>query len=242
LTYYIMYRALVGAMVAALRAMQAGAEREALLSKCSTHVALAERLAGDSRPALLILHGLSGSGKTTVAQTILEAIGAIRIRSDIERKRIHGMTAASRSGSGVGQGIYTEQAGAATYERLAELAAAVLQAGFPALVDAAFLQGSQRAAFRSLALRQRVPFAIVHVSASQDTLRRRIAQRAASSSSRAAADASEATQAVLDRQLEIQEPLTEQERREALVIDTERSDADTIRGQMHSLLQQLRMQ
>jgi uncharacterized protein len=240
LAYYMVYRALVRAKVAAMRATQAGVslvQREALQRKCSAHVALAERLARDSRPALLILHGLSGSGKTTVAQTILEDIRAIRIRSDIERKRMHGMTAASRSGSGVAQGIYTEQAGLATYERLSELAAAVIQAGFPVLVDAAFLQRSQRAAFRSLARHEKVPFAIVHVDAREETLRRRIAQRAAATG--AAADASEATRAVLDRQLATQDPLTEEERGEALVIDSERCDAGAIRSQARLLLQRL---
>jgi hypothetical protein len=218
-----------------MRAAQHDVERAsipALRAKSSAHLALAEQLIDAARPALVILHGLSGSGKTSVSQIVLESVGAIRIRSDIERKRLHGFSGSARSGSAVGEGIYTEAAGAATYSGLAELASRVLEGDVPVLVDATFLEIGQREGFRSLAHKRRVPFAILHIEASELELRRRIARRV-----RDGRDASEATAAVLDRQLRTQAPLRSEER--AWIIDTEHMDQREIAEQSRQLLRQL---
>lgn len=235
LRYYMVYRALVRAKVAAMRAAQDNVERSvksALLAKCSAHLALAEELIDSARPALLILHGLSGSGKTSVSQIVLETVGAIRILSDVERKRLHGLSSGARSGSSLGEGIYTDSAGAATYDRLAALASCVLEGAFPALVDATFLKRGQRERFRSLAAGLALPFVIVHMDASERELRRRIGQRASEGT-----DASEATVAVLDRQLQTQDPLSRDE--QVWTIDTEHMGQREIAEQSRQLLQQL---
>ena len=209
LRYYMVYRALVRAKVAAMRAAQSGvgaSVRAALRAKCHAHIELAQQLAGAPRRTLLIMHGLSGSGKTVISQIALEALGAIRVRSDVERKRLHGFAGGARTSTAVGEGIYTAQAGAATYDRLAQLAGQILDCGFPVLVDATFLIGARRKQFRDLAASHGVAFAVLHIEVSEATLRRRIAQRAA-----VGADASEASEAVLDLQLALQEPLTSDE-------------------------------
>jgi predicted kinase len=90
----------------------------------------------DARPALIVHYGLSGSGKTTASQVILETIGALRVRSDIERKRLHGLTAGARTGSSIGGGIYDAEATGATYARLAN---ALRGGGGYCLIDATFL-------------------------------------------------------------------------------------------------------
>ncbi|MBK9326972.1 MAG: AAA family ATPase [Hydrogenophilales bacterium] len=46
---------------------------------------LADRLAHDRRPPLILMHGVSGSGKTWHSQRLLERLGAVRLRSDVER-------------------------------------------------------------------------------------------------------------------------------------------------------------
>jgi predicted kinase len=158
-------------------------------------------------------------------------VGAIRIRSDIERKRLHGLSGNARSGSAVGQGMYTDAAGAATYGRLAELASRVLEAQFPALVDATFLEHGQRERFRLLAREMHAPFAILHIEASELELRRRVAQRTD--------DASEATGAVLDRQLQTQDALTGDERERTWTIDTEHMDQREITERSQQWLGQL---
>jgi predicted kinase len=160
---------------------------------------------------------VSGSGKTSCSQTVLETIGAVRIRSDVERKRLQGLDAAARTGSAVGAGIYTRDATQQTYARLAALAEDVLGGGYTVLVDATFLKLEQRDAFRALAQRLDVPFSIAVFTAQRQTLSERIVQRAAHG-----ADASEAGLQILEAQLRDREPLTPEEDALSVHIDTER--------------------
>ena len=68
-------------------------------------------------PALIITRGLSASGKSTLTQPLLERVGAIRIRSDVERKRLYGYAADADTGSGLQSGIYTAAASTRTSPR-----------------------------------------------------------------------------------------------------------------------------
>jgi hypothetical protein len=218
LRFYLVYRALVRAKVAALRAGQPdldAAARARVAAERRGYFELARRLADAARPAIVLMHGLSGSGKTTVAQALLERLGAVRVRSDVERKRLHGLDARARSGAGLDAGLYAPEATLRTYGRLAEAARAIVDAGVTAIVDAASLRRADRAAFRDLARELGVPFAIATCEAPRTALRERVAARA-----RAGADASEATAEVLERQLVTQEPLDADERAEAVVFDT----------------------
>jgi hypothetical protein len=234
LRYYLVYRAIVRAKVAAIRAAQpdtAAQVRRALQEKCGLHLALAKRFAQDEAPILIIHHGLSGSGKTTCSQIILEAIGAIRIRSDLERKRMHGLEATARTGAPVGGGIYAAQDTADIYDGLARAAEAALAGGFPVLVDATFLKRTQRQAFRGLAARLGVPFRIAHFEASPQVLRARVMAR-----EQQGTDASEAGLAVLDHQMRTAEALTLDEAASRVSFDTERMNPDAIRAQAQQLL------
>jgi hypothetical protein len=223
LPYYLVYRALVRAKVAAIRLGQpelGEPERAAALAQCREYLALALRFTAPPRPSLAITRGLAGSGKTTLSLAAVESLGAIRIRSDVERKRLFGLAPAARTGSALDQGIYSRTAGARTYARLAALAESVLRAGYRVIVDAAFLERERRRAFRALAARLRVPFAILDFQAPDAELDRRVAARQA-----AGADASEAGLAVLRRQRQTAEPLTAEEQAVAVAIDTVLPDA-----------------
>ena len=153
LPFYLVYRAMVRAKIACLRSGQlpAGDERAALVAEYRGYVDLATHYARPPRPAILVTHGLSGSGKTTLTQGLLEAIGAIRIRTDVERKRLHGLDAQARSGSGLDEGLYTADATERTYRRALELAEGVAAAGGVAIVDGTFLKRWQRDLFRARA-------------------------------------------------------------------------------------------
>lgn len=206
LRFYAVYRAVVRAKVAALRAgQQAGAQRQAGLDAAGAYLRLAWQLAVPPAPTLLITCGLSGSGKTTASSARLldpggSAAGSVvRLRSDVERKRLFGLAPLAASGSAPDAGIYTEQATTRTYARLHELARQLLAAGWPVIVDAAFLRREERAAFRRLAEELGVGFAILATAAPAAELRRRLGARSG--------DASEATAAILDRQLGWFEPL-----------------------------------
>lgn len=193
------YRALVRAAAHQLRAPGSAAARD--------YAAQALRWSRSAAPRLFITHGLPGSGKTWASQRLLEQFGAIRIRSDVERKRLHGLDALARSGAS-GLAIYTPQVTQQTYERLLALARVALEAGWPVVLDAAFLRRDERAAAHELARSLGVPFAILACEAPPDVLRERLLRRQD--------DASEADAAVLERLLAAAEPLDEQERALAL--------------------------
>jgi len=159
------------------------------------------------RPAsLTITHGLSGSGKTTGTRPFIEQQGAIRLRSDVERKRLFDIDPARSRAVPVDTGIYSPDASTRTYEKLAELARTVVLSGFPVVIDATFLQWARRSTFRRLADELGVPFRILAFDADEPVLRERIARRFA-----AGDDASDATRDVLARQLQTREPLTSEE-------------------------------
>ncbi len=208
LPFYLTYRAMVRAKVTRLRLNQieAGDARAALLAEYRGYLKLAARFARPPRPAIAIAHGLSGCGKTTLTQSLLELTGAVRIRTDVERKRLHGLAPDARTGSGVASGLYAADATRATYERVCADARCVVAAGDVAIVDATFLHRWQRDLFRQLAAELGVPFVIVAFAASEATLRRRLAQR-----SREGRGASDADIAVLEHQLRTQEPLAPDE-------------------------------
>lgn len=208
---YVVYRALVRAKVAQLRRSQEGIdekEKERLTRELTNYLQLAKRATRKEKPFLAITHGLSGSGKTSGSQAVVQRLGAIRLRSDIERKRLAGLSPLDDSGSGgVSSGLYTSAFNRRTFAKLADLASGLLTDGFPVVVDATFLKRSDRDEFRTLAERFDVPFVILDFPADEATCRERIRLR-----SRNRSDASEATEAVLDHQLGMQEPLDEGER------------------------------
>lgn len=218
LRFYQVYRALVRAKVACIRLTQmdlSDEEREEIRAHYRRYLRLAERYIHPTPTPLIITHGLSGSGKTTISDALLESSGAVRIRSDVERKRLFGMAPDARSDSQFGEDLYSPEATLRTYQRLSDLAKTIVTAGFPVIIDAAFLQYRQRAQFRMLSEQLKVPFVIFHCAAEPTLLRQRVAQRAASGK-----DASEATLRVLEHQLSSQEPLRAGEATHVFSIET----------------------
>lgn len=204
LPYYLVYRAMVRAKVSAIQASQAGND----FSECRTYLKLAHRLAHDRHPALVLMHGVSGSGKTWLSQHLLEQLGAIRLRSDVIRKRLFGLKPLQNSAtvSTATGGIYTRDASARTLASLLDQARTSLAAGFLTIVDATFIHRSWRAPFQALAEEMGIDWQIVSVEAPSDILQARIAQRQQN-----AADASEADASVLASQLANLQPFTPEE-------------------------------
>ncbi|WP_332743950.1 bifunctional aminoglycoside phosphotransferase/ATP-binding protein [Hydrogenophaga sp.] len=216
LPFFAVYRALVRAKVAVIRSAQAGADVATSLDEARGYTTLARRIATPPAPQLVITHGLSGSGKTWASSRWLQAETtgrAIRLRSDVERKRLHGLSATQASGSGLNTGLYSPQAHGDTYTHLLERARHLLREGWSVLVDAAFLRRHEREAFRALAQTAGCPFHILATEAPLDTLRERITAR-----QRRGGDASEATVAVLEQQLGWLEPLSADERARCLPV------------------------
>lgn len=176
---YLVYRALVRARVALIRAQQpaeAAARRVHEYGEFAGHLALAERLAQPAPALLVAMHGLSGSGKTFVAQRLLERLGAVRVRSDVERKRLFALAPTARVDADLGTEMYGAEATRATYDLLAA-ARAIVDGGFAAIVDAAFLKHAERAEARALADSLCARFALVACSAPPEVLHERVAAR-----------------------------------------------------------------
>ena len=229
LGYYMVYRALVRAKIAALRGAAAGAALHAYLD-------VARLCSVPGRPLLIITHGFSGSGKTTWTGLLLEVIGAIRVRADVERKRLAGLAPLVATNSALRAGLYTRAHDDATHERLRDAAKAVLQGGFSAILDATFLTREPRDQARALARELGVRLVILDFEADIATLRQRVMAR-----SELGADASEAGIAVLDDQIAHHEPLGADERADERV-DVWHVDArqpwsrEGVAAHVHSLL------
>lgn len=218
LRFYLVYRAMVRAKIALIRARQPDHSAEVSqqsLEAFDEYLRFAAMLARGAAPALILTCGLSGSGKTSAAQLALESVGAVRLRSDVERKRLHGLGAGARTGSPPNAGLYTPQSTRATYERMADLARAMLPAGFPVIADATFLHRAERRIFRDVARAAGAQFLILACEAPPAVLEQRIVARA-----RNGADPSEATREVLKMQIAGRDPLDADERAAAIFCDT----------------------
>lgn len=209
LRFYAVYRALVRAQVAAIRVQQTqGGDSEAE-AQTEAYVTLAERLVAPPPVRLVITHGLSGCGKTVASTQLLQRDGqatTLRLRSDVERKRLFGLPSTARSGSKINTELYATDAHARTYGHLRELAGLLLRAGWSVIVDATFLQRADRDAFAALAREAGAAFAILAPQATPSQLRERILARNAQGH-----DASDATLEVLAQQMRVINPLAEDE-------------------------------
>ncbi len=212
LNFYIVYRAMVRAKVNALRLRDAELDpsiKDAVRGELRAFLDYAEKTIRPSQPRLFIMHGLSGSGKTTVASRLIESVGAVRIRSDVERKRLAGILAPpGQQQQKASPDFYSKEFTQRTYGRLATLANDLLAAGHQVIVDAAFLKEQQRAQFAEVAMRHDAPFHIVSCEAPECVLQERLIERTS-----VFAEVSDAGVDELRLQFETQEPLTAEERR-----------------------------
>ncbi len=220
LHFYQVYRAMVRAKVASLRLAQISHtpqtnETKNGLAEIYNYIQLARDYTQPSPINLVITHGLSGSGKSYLARQLALNADLIHLRSDVERKRLFGLGETDHSDSLIDSGIYQQDATRATYKRLCTLAEACINGGFSVIVDATFLQHSQRNLFHSLAQRLKCHFRILDCQTKTTIMRQRIQQRAQQGT-----DASEADLQVLEKQLSKQQPLNSDEKKHALDVDT----------------------
>lgn len=221
LRFYAVYRALVRAKVDALGAHSARPEAARDMQEhLAKRLQIAAGFLEPTQPALLVMNGVTASGKSHMSADLALQVGAVRVRSDLERKRLSGAAALGQRAFEVGSGDYDETSNNRTYARLAECADAALAAGHHVVVDAAFLEPGRRALFHALADEHRCPFMIVSCDASADVLRERLAGRNA-----AADDPSEATSRVLEHQWETRGALTAHELTHTIQVRTDAPDA-----------------
>jgi aminoglycoside phosphotransferase family enzyme/predicted kinase len=223
---YFVYHCMIRAKVAAIRSVERAddAGREEDIETLKHNLAVAARWIDGPEPRLIAMHGYSGSGKTWVSSRLMSQLPAVRVRSDIERKRRFGLDENASSDSLPGKGIYSNQAKAGVYESLIETAGALLWAGFNVIIDASFLKQTDRQSAVALAERQKVSMVFVDTSADRPELDRRLREREVRGG-----DASEADIEVLRHQFDRSEPLVAAERKHTVFVTTDASiDLDHI--------------
>ena len=207
LTLYKAYRALVRGKIALFtmgNPSLSDDDKANLMQRYREYAQLAENYSSFPNPYLLATTGLSASGKSVISKDMAAELGLIRLRSDVERKRLFGLGPLDNSKSGIGRDLYTDEANQRTYQRLAELSGGMLLAGLPVIVDSACLKRSERDLLTDVAENLGLPFALIHCEATEETRKQWIRERDG--------DASEATEELLEAQATWFEPLTEQEK------------------------------
>ncbi len=217
---YFVYHCMIRAKVAAIRSAERGADRgrDKDIVNLKHHLAVAARWIDATPPTLIAMHGYSGSGKTWLSSQLMSEFPAIRLRADIERKRLFNLDETVSSHSAPGTGIYAGHKTAAVYDKLLASARDLLDAGYSVIIDASFLQRAQRLRVIDLANRLRVPFALVVATAATDELERRLRARTLEGS-----DASEADIEVLKHQLATADSLADKEKSCAVFVATDKT-------------------
>lgn len=180
LPLYKLHRALVRAKVESLTShdpMVAPAGRDAAAEAARGYFSLACGYAQEARPALLVVCGTSGSGKSTVARRLADRTGFELLRSDVIRKRLAGVAPTERLSAGYAAGAYSLAFSQRTYAALLGEAAERLRGGAGVIVDATFGASAYRADALSVAARAGVPALFIECTASEAEIVRRLAER-----------------------------------------------------------------
>lgn len=229
LPFYLCYRAVVRAKVAALRLEQKNIkpqERAQVLFEFESYLKLASRYTQPTKPKIILMRGVSASGKSALSKQLVDAMSAIRIRSDVERKRLFRITVTDNAASEINAGVYSAQASQQAYAKLLELTEQIVEAGYSVIVDAAFLKHEQRRPFEGLAQRLNKTCIILEVTAPVDVLKKRIVARKN--------DASDADLAVLENQLSNWQALQADEVAYAIFLNNEEvTDISTVVGKIN---------
>lgn len=153
--WFASYRAAVRAKVAAIAAREpeiAAPQRSRAEASARQHLALAAKLLAPRRPGLLVLvAGVVGTGKSTAAGILADALEGAVVASDQVRKRLAGLAPRDRAGASRQGGIYTPEQTERSYAGLLERARPVLCSGRACVLDATFARRKHRAAARALA-------------------------------------------------------------------------------------------
>ena len=228
LPFYLVYRAMVRAKIEAITCSQSGTgdrDKQQALEHLQSYLALAESLIQPPAPMLILMHGASASGKSTIAHAISGQLDAIVMRSDVERKRLFGLSAAQAAADSYQQGIYSQQATADTYNRLAELSADIIESGYSVIVDATFSDSQQRRNFQQLARNKDCCFVMLDLKVPETILQQRILQRQG--------DVSDADLSVLQQQLSCWQSLGEDEMPDTITVQAEKSvEPEQLAGQI----------
>jgi aminoglycoside phosphotransferase family enzyme/predicted kinase len=182
LPLYTAYRAAVRGMVEGLLVREGEVpegERAAAAVRSRAHwlLALGELESPDRRPCLVLVSGLPGTGKSTLARGVGGAAGFDLIRSDVVRKELVGLVADEPSPAHLRPAVYSAASTDDTYAECLRRAEGLLAEGRRVLVDATFKEGRHRRAFLDAAVQHGVPAVVLWCQADPETIRGRLAAR-----------------------------------------------------------------
>ncbi len=211
--FYQLYRAMVRAKVAVLRLQQ---QKEGTMSYKNTlfeirnYLELAQSYVPDetqkSQTFLAISFGISGSGKSWLSTQLADNLGAIQLRSDIERKRLFLQEE---------DDLYSNSTTQKTYNHLMKICEIALNAAYPVIVDATFLDKKWRRKFCEIAQKKKIPFHILSCYANQKTIIQRLKIRQHEIN-----NISDADIAVMQKQLKNNHQLEPEEKKYEISINT----------------------
>ncbi|MFW6056498.1 MAG: AAA family ATPase [Chloroflexota bacterium] len=213
LDFYKCYRAFVRGKVEGFRAsdkMASADEQSAAVWRARRYFQLARGYA-TGKGSLVIMSGLSGSGKSRVARELADRLGCTIVASDVIRKQLAGLSPEEKRHVPFGEGLYSEDWTVRTYDEMIRRGATEIEQGKPVILDASFLQRWERRKAIEMAQRSGVRPVVAECVAPYDTLMKRLAGRDS---------ISDARPEILDRQRETQEPIREHKDAEHLVLDT----------------------
>jgi len=220
---YVSYRAAVRAKVNYVKSLESevpSAERARAQTEARAHwlVALSELEEFQRRPGLVLVGGLPGTGKSTVARALANHAGFDLIRSDQVRKELAGAGGLARgdAAEGFAYGIYTPEWTERTYQECFDRAAAALFEGKRVLVDATFRVESHRRRFLDLATTWGVPAVLLICQADAALVKSRLEKRRD--------DVSDADWKIYLQAAQLWEPLGSRSEQLRQAIDTGRSD------------------
>lgn len=184
LNFYRVYRTLVRAKITALRALQLpsnSTEKSQVETTSQQYIHQAYRYSQKPKqPKCILLQGVSGSGKSYLANQLLDEIEnfeAIIISSDRIRKSVFGIAPFERVSEEDKKSLYSTQMNQKTYQAMAEYTATCLQQGFNVIVDATFLKYEHRSTFYKIAENHQAVSSLISISSDNETLSNAIQTR-----------------------------------------------------------------
>ncbi|WP_246672119.1 bifunctional aminoglycoside phosphotransferase/ATP-binding protein [Mesorhizobium sp. B2-4-16] len=201
LPFFMAVRAAVRAHVTATQIEEGSRDSTKLVAEARTYFRLAHVLLVETPPRLVAIGGLSGSGKTTVAEALAAQIGAPPgariVESDRIRKAMHGVAAETR----LPDKAYRPGVSERVYRQIAWRSELILAEGGAVVADAVFDRPEDRERIERAASKTNVPFAGFWLVADPSVLWRRVSERTGGPS--------DATVDILSRQLQRDDgPLT----------------------------------
>ena len=209
LPFYIAYRAAVRGKVEGIKFTEPEVpetERVAARERAKRYwlLALGKLEEPNRKPCLVLVGGLPGTGKSTLAEGLSQNAGFEVVRSDLVRKEMAGLSAESRAPARFGEGIYTSDSDSKTYAECLRRTEEHLFQGKRVIVDATFREEEKRRLFLQAAHSWGVSALFLHCQADANIVHRRLESRRN--------DASDADWAIHQKAAERWEPLSEQTR------------------------------